>query len=186
MKLWNALKRRSRSAADTVGRYQEASVYAQAGGREQALDILRTQDVSVDIPSKLVVLVQGAEFPEEMRSYALNMAQGLGYEILALNTAPIRRETWNFLDLEHHQVRREFQASASLQFQAFEQEALSCNVSIEHQVKFLDKEEALDEIQKTFSRVEFVISNAEPIQPRQERHAQRPRAVDEICVYTLA
>jgi hypothetical protein len=185
MKLWNKFKQSFHRAADTVDRYQTASTYSQAGAQEQALEMLRREPPQQEHPPKLLVLTQGPQFPADMREYALNMAKRLGYEMIAMNTAPIKREAVQFLDQEYQHLRDAFQSEAENGFAAFQAEAEEQGVHVEHLIKFLDKEEALEEIRSERSHIDFVISDSEEVQHKRKRTENHLRPGREICVYSI-
>lgn len=187
MKLWNRFKQRFQKAAETVDRYQTASTYSQAGAQEQALEALRREPPEAKHPPKLLVLTQGSQFPSEMREYALSMAKRLGYEIVALNTAPIKREALEFLDRDFRRLRDEFQAEAERGFADFQAQAEEYGIPVEHWIKCMDKDEALEEIRKECSNIDFVVSDSEQAVHKSNRKQaeNRLRPGSEICVYSI-
>ncbi|MCF8107944.1 MAG: hypothetical protein K9J81_03025 [Desulfohalobiaceae bacterium] len=186
MKLFRRINARQKQAVKRIDQYQEAISFAQAGAADEALEALQAkQDSPAQENNTLLVLAQGDTFPEDIREYALEMAQRLGYTIIALNTAPVKREAWRFFHLEGKKLRQEFTAAARENFAVFQQEAEACKVPIVHAVKFMDKEEALQEMKQEVQDIDFIISDAEPIQSglTNEEAVNRPRR--ELCVYAL-
>ncbi len=186
MKFFKKFNARQQQAVKRIDQYQEAISFAQAGAADEALEALQVKQASPGLEkSKLLVLAQGDDFPDDIREYALEMAQRLGYEIIALNTAPVKREAWRFFHLEGKKLRQEFKAAAQEHFAVFQQEAEACMVPIVHVVKFMDKEEALQEMKQEVQDIDFIISDAEPIQPdlHNQETVNRPRR--ELCVYAL-
>lgn len=186
MKFFRKISTRQQQAAKRIDQYQEAISFAQAGAADEALEALQVKQSSpVQEKSKLLVLAQGDHFPGDMREYALEMAQRLGYEIIALNTAPVKRETWRFFNLEGKKLRQEFKAAAEENFTVFQQEAEKCDVPVLHVVKFMDKEDALEEMKQEFQDLDFIISDVEPLQPKLENEQAVNRPRRELCVYAL-
>ena len=187
MKLIRKLTSKQQKTVKRIDQYQEAISFAQAGARSEALEALQDKEAtSGKKTGKLLVLAQGDHFPPAMRSYALDMAQRLGYEILALNTAPMRQETWRFFKLEAKNLRQEFKAVSQENFAIFQTEAEERSIPIQHFVKFIDKDEALQELRQEVQDLDFIISDAEALQSRLQDGGEQKRPQQELCVYTLA
>lgn len=186
MKFGKQLKEKHKNAVNRIDQYQEAISFAQAGAREEALEVLQaSQEMPEQKTSRLLVLAQGDHFPEEVREYALDMAKRLGYEILALNTAPIKREAWRFFNLDSKSLRQEFKSASQKNFSIFQSEADKRRVPITHLVKFVDKEDALQELKQEIQDLDFIVSDSEPLQPRPRNEDTPNRLQKELCVYTL-
>ena len=186
MKFFKKFNARQQQAVKRMDQYQEAISFAQAGAADEALEALQVKQASSpQESSKLLVLAQGNHFPGEIRDYALEMAQRLRYEIIALNTAPVKREAWGFFNLEGKKLREEFKAAAQENFAVFQKEAEEHQVPIIHFVKFMDKEEALQEMKQEVHDLDFIISDAEPLQPKLENEEAVNRPRRELCVYAL-
>ena len=187
MQFWKKFKDKHKKAVVRIDTYQEAISFAQAGATAEARELLQTsrEDLSETRPDTLLVLAKGSRFSREMREYALDMAQRLGYEILALNSAPIKKETWRFFNLEAQNLREEFKSSSEKNFETFQNEADEKGVSITHLVKFIDKEEALQELKNENLNPDFIISDSEPVQSRSEDRNRPEQPRNDLCVYTL-
>ncbi len=186
MKFIQKFKSKQQQAVKRIDQYQEAISFAQAGAANEALEALQVKQASPDQESsKLLVLAQGDHFPADTREYALEMAQRLGYEVLALNTAPVKKEAWRFFNLEGKKLRQEFKAASLENFSVFQQEAEEREIPITHYVKFMDKEEALQELRQEVKDLDFIISDAEPLQPRPQDKQALNRPQRELCVYSL-
>jgi len=155
----------------------------------RAIEVLDAQQVVHEkenqSPGKLLVVGRESIFNKEVIDYALDMAQRLSYEILALNTAPLTCETFNFLPAERSKVCQEFKTLTEKNIKPFQQEAQKRAIPFVHVIKFSNKDQALAEITREFGNIEFVVSDTEHDRTV-ERVAQGERPKQDIYVYSLA
>jgi hypothetical protein len=116
--------------------------------------------------------------------YALDMAQRLHYEILALNTAALSGETFKLFSQSHKKLSEDFRELSEKNAQPFHEEADRLGVSFAHMVKFSTRDKAIEEINKEFSNIEFVVSDSEEERP-EERVEEGARATQAIYVYSM-
>jgi len=166
-----------------MDRYQEAITFAEAGEIGHAQQAVHEKE-SHPGPGKLLVVGRESIFSKEVIDYALDMAQRLSYEILALNTAPLTCETFNLLPAERSKVCQEFKTLTEKNIKHFQQEALKRDIPFAHVIKFSEKEQALAEITREYSDIEFVVSDTEEDRTV-ARAAQGERLKQEIYVYSI-
>lgn len=182
-RIFERLKNRLAKITGRMDRYQEAITFAEAGQTNHAHQLVHAKEIHQS-PGKLLVVGRESIFNKEMIDYALDMAQRLSYEILALNTAPLTCETFKLLPAERSRVCQEFRSLTEKNIKHFQQEAQKRAIPFTHVIKFSEKEQALAEITREFSDIEFVVSDAEEDRTA-ERAAQGERPKQEIYVYSI-
>ena len=181
--IFDKLKSRVQRITGRMDRYQEAIAFAEAGQTTHAQQLVHEKE-NQQSPGKLLVVGRESIFNQEVIDYALDMAQRLSYEILALNTAPLTCETFNLLPTERSKVCQEFKTLTEKNIKYFQQEAQKRSIPFAHVIKFSEKEQALAEITREYGDIEFVVSDTE--QDRTvERAAQGERPKQEIYVYSM-
>ena len=73
--------------------HTEAITFAEAGQHDYAEDVLMEVQEKEE-SKKLVVVGKESTFSQEIIDYAIDMAERMSYEIVALNTAPLSCETF--------------------------------------------------------------------------------------------
>lgn len=166
-----------------MDQYQEAITFAEAGQQEHAQGIVQ-EAVIEERPPKLLVVGRESTFSTQIIDYALEMAQRMSYEILALNTAPLSCETFKLFSSSRNKLCREFQGISEENVKLFREEAERMGVAFSHVVKFSEPDEALEEMKREYEDIEFVVSEAEEerVANRLEE-GERPR--QEIFVYSV-
>jgi predicted alpha/beta-fold hydrolase len=179
------LKKKVSKAGSSMEKYQEAVAFAEAGEQEHAKTLFHAEaDVAEERAGRLLVVGREGTFSREVIDYAIEMAQRLSYEILALNTAALSGETFRLFSSSHRKLSEDFRALSEKNARPFQQEAERVGVSFAHVVKFGDRDEAIDEVNREFGNIEFVVSDTE-----EERLVDRPeegeRATQPIYVYSV-
>jgi len=183
-RIFDRLLSRMRNITGRMDRYQEAITFAEAGQTKHAQQMVHEEKENHGSAGKLLVVGRESIFNKEVIDYALDMAQRLSYEILALNTAPLSCETFSLLPAERSKVCREFKTLTEKNIKHFQQEAQKRAIPFKHVIKFSEKDQALAEITREFSDIEFVVSDAEGDRTA-ARAAQGERPRQEIYVYSL-
>jgi hypothetical protein len=137
-----------------------------------------------DHHGKLVVVGRESAFPGDLVAYALDMAERLSYEIVALNTAPLSCETFKFFSSSRSKLCQDFQNLAEQSAAAFRDEVLKRGLSFTHVVKFCDVDEALKGLQEEIGGIDFIVSDAQQEAPPQPSN-EGPRPESEIVVYAM-
>jgi predicted alpha/beta-fold hydrolase len=164
-------------------KYPEAIAFAEEGQREDARYLLRAEQEE-ERPRKLLVVGRESHFSGEVTEYALEMAQRLSYEILALNSAPLSCETFKLAPFAHDKLCREFRSLSEKNVKAFQEKAEKMGIPFRHMVKFTPTDQALEEVTREFSDIEFVVSDTEEERAVERiEEGERPRR--ELYVYSM-
>jgi hypothetical protein len=167
-----------------MDQYQEAITFAEAGQPEHVRELLMTDEGEKKTTAKLLVVGRESTFSREVIDYALEMAQRMSYEIVALNTAPLSCETFKLFSTSRSKICQEFQKISEENVGVFRQAAEKIGIPVSHVVKFCEANEALEEMKKEYGDIEFVISEAEEEQvTRRVEEGERVR--QDIFVYTM-
>ena len=133
---------------------------------------------------KLVVVGRESEFPMDLVAYALDMAERLSYEIVALNTAPLSCETFKFFSSSRSKLCQDFQNLSEESAAAFRDEVERRGLSFTHVVKFCEIDEALTDLHVEVGGIDFIVSDANQ-GATPEAPSEGPRAESEIVVYAM-
>jgi hypothetical protein len=167
-----------------MDQYQGAITFAEAGQPEHVQEMLMADESEEKTVAKLLVVGRESTFSREIIDYALEMAQRMSYEILALNSVALSCETFNLFSLSSNKLCQEFRQISEENARVFQQEAEKSGVSFSHVVKFVEPDQALQEIKREYNNIEFVISEAEEEQVTR-RVEEGERARQDIFVYTM-
>lgn len=136
--------------------------------------------------AKLVVLGKGVRFSDEIVEYALEMAQRMDYEIIALNTAPLSCESFNLFSSSRNDLCHEFQEFSIKNAALFQAEAEKRGIHFIHRVNFVDTDMALEEVQNEFGgNISFIVSEPEEDRATVSRATNEKRPEAEIFVYSM-
>jgi hypothetical protein len=136
--------------------------------------------------AKLVVLGKGVTFSDEIVEYALEMAQRMEYEIIALNTAPLSCESFNLFSSSRHDICQEFQEMSIKNAALFQAQAEKRGLHFIHRINFVDTDTALEEVQNEFGEnISFIVSEPEEDQATVSRATNEKRPEAEIFVYSM-
>jgi len=153
-----------------------------AAGGETSLPV----QVAEEQIAKLVVMGKGVAFSDEIVEYALEMAQRMEYEIIALNTAPLSCESFNLFSSSRKDLCREFQDMSIKNAALFQAKAEKRGIHFIHRVNFVDTDTALEEVQKEFGEnISFIVSEPEEEQATVSRAINEKRPEAEIFVYSM-
>jgi hypothetical protein len=182
--IFGKLGNRMRKLMGRMDQYQEAITFAEAGQPEHVQELLMTDEGEEKTAAKLLVVGRESTFSREIIDYALEMAQRMSYEILALNTVALSCETFKLFSLSSNKLCQEFREISEENVGVFRQAAERIGIPISHVVKFSEPNEALEEMKKEYGDIEFVISEAEEEQVTR-RVEEGDRARQDIFVYTM-
>jgi hypothetical protein len=181
--IFERIKQKLSRATNKMDKYQEAITFAQAGESEYAMETMvdKREDQS---PTKLLVMGRESTFSKEIIDYALEMAQRMSYEILALNTAPLSCETFKLFSSSHNQVCQEFKNMCEKNARLFQEAASEKGIPFDHVVMFSEPEEALESINREYKEIAFVVS--ESVEDRAEsRIEEGERLRRDLYVYSM-
>jgi hypothetical protein len=167
-----------------IDRYQEVITFAEAGQPRSAQEWpVKEEDID-NASFRLLVVGRESTFSPEIIDYAVEMAQRMSYEILALNSVSLPRETFKLFSLSSNKLYQDFRKISEENVRLFREEAEKNGVAFSHVVKFIEPDDALEEIKKEYDDIEFVISEAEEEQINR-RIDESERARRDIFVYTM-
>ena len=181
-KLFDRIRSKARLASNKMNQYQEEITFAEADAYEYVKRPVETEQE--ERPGKLLVIGNGSEFKQNIIEYALEMAQRMSYDILALNTAPLKDENFRLFSSSQNKNCQEFKKLSLNNVELFRKQAEQKAVSFDHAVKFCETNAAIEEVRQEYGIIEFVISSAEDKQVlEQEENRERPSK--EIFVYSM-
>ncbi len=182
VKILGKIKNRMRGLSNRMDQYQEAITFAEAGEDVETREMLQ-EAKAVEECRKLVVVGRESIFSKEIIDYAIDMAERMSYEIVALNTAPLSCETVR-LSSSRDQICSDFQMLSEQNVQPFREEAEKRGIPFSHVVKFSESYEVLKSLRKEIGEFEFVISEEEHEAPT-DRAGNGVRPRQEIFVYSM-
>jgi len=181
--IFRRIKQKLSRTGNKIDKYQEAITFAEAGESEYAMETMAEQKEE-QAPTKLLVLGRESTFSKEIIDYALEMAQRMTYDILALNTAPLSCETFKLFSSSRDQVCEEFKSMSRKNTELFQKAAAEKGISFDHIVMFSEPEEALEAITKENSDIAFVVS--ETVEDRADiRIEEGERLRTNLFVYSM-
>jgi len=178
-KLIDRFKRRLRKQNQAVGEMPNAG-HAHAGEQPER----SISDEGNGYNGKLVVVGRESEFPRDLVDYALEMAERLSYEIVALNTAPLSCETFKIFSSSRSKLCEDFQVLAEKSAADFRNEVSRRGIPFTHVVKFSDVDGALRDLQGEIGDIDFIVSDAQEAEIQEAPTAER-RLESEIVVYAM-
>ena len=182
--IFGKLRNKTRKLMGRMDQYQEAIAFAEAGQPEQVQELLMADEGEEKTVPKLLVVGRESTFSREIVDYALEMAQRMSYEILALNSVALSCETFSLFSLSSSKLCQEFREISEENVRVFKEEAEKTGTPFSHVIKFVEPDEALEEIKSEHKDIEFVISEAEEEQvTRRVEEGERVR--QDIFVYTM-
>jgi hypothetical protein len=163
---------------------KEASSNAKEGKNEPARKSI-ADETKTETASRLLVVGKESVFSEEIIDYAIEMAERLSYEIIALNTAPLSCDTFRLFSSSRNRICEDFEEISKKNITAFQDKAEKKKIPFTHVVKFADSYEVLREIKKEIGEFEFVVSEMEedPEDASVADNGQKPKR--EISVYSI-
>lgn len=181
--IFGKIKQKLSRAGNKMDQYQEAITFAEMGESEYVLETM-AEKREEQVPTKLLVMGRESSFSKEIIYYALEMAQRMSYEILALNTAPLSCETFKILSSSRNQICEEFKSMSEKNAALFREAAAEKGIPFNHVVMFSDPEEALETISRENKDIAFVVS--ESVEDRTEsRIEEGERLRRNVYVYSM-
>lgn len=157
--IFERIKQKFSKASAEMDKYQEAITFAEAGETEHALAAVAEQTEEEKV-MQLLVVGQESAFSKEIVDYALDMAQRMSYEILALNTAPFSCNTFKLFENSREQLCEDFKNLSEKNAAMFQQAATEKGIAFDHIVMFSPTEEALQEVTRKNRNIAFVVSES--------------------------
>jgi hypothetical protein len=182
-RFFGLFKKKASRFTKKMEQVQEAVAFAEAGELESARRLLH-EEATEEPPGRLLVIGRESTFSSEVINYSLEMAKRMSYDILALNTTPLSSETFKIFSSSHKQLCRDFRALAQENVKEFRKEAERLSVPFVHVVKFIERDQAIEEINHEFNDIEFVVSDAEQ-EGAVNRMEEGERPTQPIYVYSM-
>ena len=181
--IFGKIKRKLSRTGNKVDKYHEAITFAEAGESEYAVETM-AEHKKTQAPTKLLVMGRESDFSKEIVDYALEMAQRMSYEILALNTAPLSCETFKLFSSSRNQVCEEFSEMSKKNAGLFQKAAAEKGIPFHHIVMFSEPEEALQSITREHKDIAFVVS--ETVEDRADNRIEEgERLRTNLFVYSM-
>ena len=178
------IKQKLSRTGNKIDKYQEAITFAEAGESEYAIETMAEQKEEEQALTTLLVMGRESTFSKEIMDYALEMAQRMSYDILALNTAPLSCETFKLFSSSRNQVCEEFKSMSEKNAGLFQETAAENGIPFDHVVMFSEPEEALESITRKHRDIAFVVS--ESVEDRSEsRTEEGERLRRNLYVYSM-
>ncbi|GAG26858.1 unnamed protein product, partial [marine sediment metagenome] len=133
--IFGRIKQKLSRASNKMDKYQEAITFAEAGESDYAMETMAEQREDQE-PTRLLVMGRESTFSKEIIDYALDMAQRMSYEILALNTAPLSCETFKLFSSSRNQICEEFKSMSEKSAGLFQEAAAEKRIPFDHVVMF--------------------------------------------------
>ncbi len=179
--LFSRIVKRSKELAGRMEKTQEAITFAQAD-HPQLHE--KTQAATPTAAGKLLVVGHETMFSQKVIDYALDMAQRMTYEIVALNAAPLSCDAFKPFAASQKRLCNEFQQMSEEHVQPFKVAAESMDIPFTHVVKFSEPDKALEMIQDEYKAIEFVITD-EPTALSENRVTDTQRPSQRVYVYSM-
>ncbi len=177
------IKQKVQKQSGKMDQSQEVITSAEAGEETLSQEALR-KEPEPEVARKLVVVGRESVFSEDIIDYALEMAERMSYEIVALNTAPLSCETFKFFSSSRNKICEDFEDLSKKNVRLFQEAAEKKGIPFTHVVKFSESSEVLKEIRNEIGEFEFVVSESED-QAAVSKPENGQKAKSEIFVYSM-
>ena len=127
-----------------MNHYPEASTNAKEVQKEYAREAI-ADEPTIDTARKLVVVGRESVFSQEIVDYALERAERMSYEIIALNTAPLSCETFKLFSSSRNKICEDFEDLSKKMSERFRKRPKK-NIPFAHVVKFKESYGVLKEL----------------------------------------
>ena len=145
--------KRQPSLQDDYDQAMMAVTFAEAGAPDQVVEVMRQYG-----KRKILVVSRDEAFTEPVMEYATQLAERMGYELIALNvgTAPSEK----VVSAYQQHMQEEFQGRAAKAAAVLEEKAAARNIRLTHVVKFGDVGQAVEAINREYRRIELMITDS--------------------------
>jgi DNA-binding NarL/FixJ family response regulator len=156
---------------------EPAEVVAQEGAAGETDRVAAPAGTSEGRKGRLLVLGQQSAFSGDLVDYALEMAERLSYEVVALNAAGFSKESFRSFPGARDKVCQDFLAVSEGNAVAFREAAAEKGIPFFHMVKFTIADEAASEARAQVGDIDYVICES-------EEGLEEPGARGPIVAYT--
>lgn len=184
MTLINKIKDRLLRFNKKVDDYHETITFSEAGiqARPEGREILTCAG---NTGHNLVVASQESRFPDDMMAYALEMAQRMDYDIIAVNAANLTPDVTEFFSSTHNDLYKHFEQDSVANAEVFREKAEALGLKFAHVTNYADVDHALSDITKECGQVEFVITENREKARIRETPESTQRIAQRLCVYSV-
>lgn len=113
-----------------------------------------------EVSRKILVVAKGENLDAEVMDYAVNLAERLGYDLVALSVNPALGQKGRFFSPYRQYLREKFSQRALAAGEALKRKLAFKGISFEQVVKFGALGQAVAEVNRKTKRIEFVIAPA--------------------------
>jgi hypothetical protein len=113
-----------------------------------------------EVKRKILVVANHDNFTAGVVEYAANLAQRMGYDIIAMNVSPVLAQSGKFFSPYNQHLRGKFSERARVAWSKVAAELDSQGIYGEHVVKFENLAEAIKGLNHAVKRIDFVITDA--------------------------
>ena len=145
----SAAEREQRGAAAQAGTVGEADRAAAPAG------------IGEGRKGRLLVLGHQSGFSKDLVDYALDMAQRLSYDVIALNAAGFSKETFRSFPGARDKVCQDFRAVSEGNVLSFRAAAAEKGIPFSHMVRFSSADQATAEVREQVGDIDYVICESE-------------------------
>jgi hypothetical protein len=111
-----------------------------------------------EVSRKILLVGKGENLDLAAVDYAVNLAERLGYDLVALNVDPTLKQRGRFFPPYQQHLREKFTQKVRAAGEVLEKRVAPKGVNFEQVVKFGDLGQAVAEINRQIKRIEFVIT----------------------------
>jgi hypothetical protein len=149
---------RKRSKRNHAGEGKSGLSDSRASAREESGSPVSPRQG--DVKRKILVVAKNYAFTDAVVDYAANLAQRLGYDLIAMNVNPALAQSGNFYSPYNQHMRGKFRERAQSAWLPVAGDLASQGVHSDHVVRFEDLAEAIKELNHAVKRIDFVITDA--------------------------
>jgi DNA-binding NtrC family response regulator len=156
---------------------EQGGAVAQAGTVEKTARAAAPAGIGEGRKGRLLVLGEQSEFPKDLVDYALDMAERLSYEVIALNAAGFSQQTFRSFPGARDKVCQDFMAVSEVNVLSFRAVAAEKGIPFSHLVKLSSADEAIAEVRDQVGDIDYVVCEG-------EERLEEPGARGPIVAYT--
>jgi hypothetical protein len=154
-KMINWIKEKLSRTTKKIDDYQVGLTFAEAGEYEMGREMVEEREV-------LLVVGYKGTFSQEIIAYAIDMAQRMNYEILALSTSDLSCDSISLFPASKQKLCDEFDALAEENSKTFASWAQKSGIKFNHTIQYSDVDAAIANINKKITKITFVVDEQLP------------------------
>ena len=139
--------------------YQVELTFAEMGIRDVSTGAVEQIVYEEKRPETLLVIGDNGNFSQYVMDYALEMAERMSYNILALSTTDLACGALELFPDNKKKMCEDFEAMAQENSKIFARMAIETGVNFSHVVLFEDVNDAVETVSKEFGNISFVIDD---------------------------